>query len=128
MDDVRSVLQEELRHVVGRLRDLGGAFAVGEDSPVLDDDDELTEAGAAAAVGDGEREVTSGVRSRLLERANRLAEALERVRSGQYGACEVCGGDIASARLRAMPEVTTCVACQDAAERVVACRPGSVER
>ena len=127
MDDVQHILQEELQHVVGRLRDLGGAFMVGGGSGVLDDDDEVTEAGAGAAPVEGEREITFSVRSRLLERANRLADALERVRSGEYGTCEVCGCAIAPARLRAMPEVTTCVACQDAVERVT-CRTGSGER
>ena len=124
MDDVQYILQEELQHVVGRLRDLGGAFMVDDSSGVLDDDDEVTEAGAGAAPVEGEREITFSVRSRLLERANRLADALERVRSGEYGTCEVCGCAIAPARLRAMPEVTTCVACQDAVERVT-CRTGS---
>ena len=127
MDDVQYILQEELQHVVGRLRDLGGAFMVDDSSGVLDDDDEVTEAGAGAAPVEGEREITFSVRSRLLERANRLADALERVRSGEYGTCEVCGCAIAPARLRAMPEVTTCVACQDAVERVT-CRTGSGER
>ena len=127
MDDVRGILQEELQHVVGRLRDLGGAFMVDDGSAVLDDDDEVTEAGAGAAPVEGEREITFSVRSRLLERANRLADALERVRSGEYGTCEICGCAIAPARLRAMPEVTTCVACQDAVERVT-CRTGSGER
>ena len=124
MDDVQHILQEELQHVVGRLRDLGGAFMVDDSSGVLDDDDEVTEAGAGAAPIEGEREIIFSMRSRLLERASRLADALERVRSGEYGTCEVCGCAIAPARLRAMPEVTTCVACQDAVERVT-CRTGS---
>jgi DnaK suppressor protein len=127
MDDARNILQEELQHVVGRLRDLGGAFMVDDGSGALDDDDEVTEAGAGAALVEGEREIIFSVRSRLLERANRLADALERVRSGEYGTCEVCGCAIVPARLRAMPEVTTCVACQDAVERVM-CRTGSGER
>jgi len=49
MDDAQKILQEELQHVVGRLRDLGGAFMVNDGSGVLDDDDEVTEAGAGAA-------------------------------------------------------------------------------
>ena len=57
MDDVRGILQEELQHVVGRLRDLGGAFMVDDGSAVLDDDDEVTEAGAGAAPVEGEREI-----------------------------------------------------------------------
>ena len=124
MDDARSILQEQLQHVVGRLRDLGGAFMVDDGSGVLDDDEEVTEAGAGV---EGEREIIFSVRSRLLERANRLADALERVRSGEYGTCEVCGCAIVPARLRVMPEVTTCVACQDAVERMT-CRTGSGER
>jgi DnaK suppressor protein len=127
MDDVRNILQEELQHVIGRLGDLGGAFTMDDPSAVLDDDGEVTEAGAGAAPVEGEREIIFSVRSRLLERANRLADAMERVRSGEYGTCEVCRCDIAPARLRAMPEVTTCVPCQGAVERV-ACRAGSGER
>ena len=56
------------------------------------------------------------VRSRLVERADRLAEALDRLRQGTYGVCEICGDRIAPARLRVLPEVTTCVACQGAEE------------
>ena len=63
-----------------------------------------------------ERELSFTVRGRLVERANRLAEALDRLRSGEYGACQACGSRIAAARLRAMPEVSTCVACQEAEE------------
>jgi RNA polymerase-binding transcription factor DksA len=57
-------------------------------------------------------------RSLLVERANRLAEALERLRGGDYGTCQECGEAIAPARLKAMPEVTTCVRCQDRLEKM----------
>ena len=46
--------------------------------------------------------MTFAVRGLLVERANRLAEALERLRSGDYGVCEVCGEAIGPARLRAI--------------------------
>src|SRR5229473_3468975 len=62
-------------------------------------------------------ELAFEVRGRLVERANRLAEALDRLRFGEYGTCRICGESIAAGRLRAIPEVTTCVACQDAEER-----------
>ena len=42
---------------------------------------------------------------------------LERLREGEYGTCEECSEAIAPARLKAMPEVTTCVRCQDQLER-----------
>lgn len=43
--------------------------------------------------------------------------ALQRVSSGTYGRCVVCGAAIAAARLEAIPEATRCVDCARAAER-----------
>jgi DnaK suppressor protein len=42
--------------------------------------------------------------------------ALERMRSGSYGVCEVCNGKIPLARLNALPYATSCIECQRAAE------------
>ena len=64
-----------------------------------------------------ELEISVATTNLLVERANRLAAALERLREGEYGICEECGEAISPARLRAMPEVTTCVCCQDRLER-----------
>lgn len=43
--------------------------------------------------------------------------ALERMRSGSYGVCEICSGKIPLARLTALPYVTTCIECQRASEQ-----------
>ena len=48
----------------------------------------------------------------LIPEANKLAEALERLRGGEQGICEECGQQIPPARLGATPEVTTCLRCQ----------------
>ncbi|MBW0102394.1 TraR/DksA C4-type zinc finger protein [Pseudonocardia sp. KRD-291] len=40
-----------------------------------------------------------------------LDRAAERLRSGTYGRCEVCGGPIADERLEALPATTTCIGC-----------------
>lgn len=116
MDEVRERIQKELGSVMDRLRQLGGAVvieefpgALGDNSPFADPTEEIQV--------HGEREVSFATRSLLVERANRLAEALERLREGEYGTCEECGEPIAPARLKAMPEVTTCVRCQDKLER-----------
>jgi DnaK suppressor protein len=50
--------------------------------------------------------------SRLTERAQRLRDALTRVSVGEYGVCAECGAGIPAARLLAVPDATTCVACQ----------------
>jgi RNA polymerase-binding transcription factor DksA len=53
-----------------------------------------------------------------MERVTRLSEALDRMSEGAYGTCVECGVAISPARLHAMPEVQTCVRCQDGIERI----------
>jgi DnaK suppressor protein len=43
--------------------------------------------------------------------------ALERMRGGSYGVCEICNGKIPLARLTALPYATTCIECQRASEQ-----------
>ena len=116
MDAIKHALQEQLEETIERLKGMGGAV-VFEDYPGALEDDGQGDAGGDGASITGERELAFDVRGRLVERANRLAEALDRLRFGDYGTCEICGESIAPGRLRAIPEVTTCVVCQDAEER-----------
>lgn len=37
--------------------------------------------------------------------------ALQRIEEGRYGRCENCEGDIAEARLKALPYTTRCIEC-----------------
>ena len=55
--------------------------------------------------------------SRLSDRATRLHIALRRLSTGEYGVCSECGEAISPKRLRALPDVMTCVACQAKLER-----------
>lgn len=50
-------------------------------------------------------------------RLGQIVAALDRMARGEYGDCLACGEPIALARLRARPEATLCVRCQDARER-----------
>ena len=43
--------------------------------------------------------------------------ALERIRTGEYGACDGCGEGIPLARLQALPYATMCIQCQREAEK-----------
>src|SRR5918994_687988 len=54
---------------------------------------------------------------RLSERARRLRIALSRVSDGEYGICAECGDSIPPKRLVAVPDATTCLACQEHLER-----------
>jgi len=116
MDEIRKRLEQELNNAVDRLRRMGGGVvfeefpgAVGDNTPMADEVDVIRV--------NEDREMSFATRSLLVEKANKLAEALERLRGGEYGVCQECGETIAPARLRAMPEVTTCVRCQDRLER-----------
>lgn len=49
-------------------------------------------------------------------RIAQLRAALARLDAGTYGRCASCNGEIAPARLEALPEVTVCIACARSAE------------
>jgi RNA polymerase-binding transcription factor DksA len=116
MDGIRKRLEQDLKGAVGRLRRMGGAVAVEELEGVIGDNtpfaDEVDEIQAAE-----HREIGFATRELLVDRVNRLRAALDRLEVGEYGTCSECGETIAPARLRALPEVETCVRCQDRIER-----------
>jgi DnaK suppressor protein len=117
MEGIRKRLEQDLRSAVGRLRQVGGATALedllgprGEHWAYADEVDEIQ--------ANERREVSFATRELLVDRVNRITAALERLDEGEYGTCVECGENIAPARLRAMPEVMTCVRCQDRLERM----------
>ena len=65
-----------------------------------------------------QQELARVVASRLAERARRLRLALARLEDGEYGVCSGCRAPIPPKRLRALPDTTTCVVCQEQLERV----------
>jgi RNA polymerase-binding transcription factor DksA len=118
MDDVRNRLDQDLKTAISRLRHPGGAAALIAELPWT-----IRDSCSFADEVDGiqaneSREVGWATRELLMERVNRLSAALDRMRDGAYGTCVECGQAISAARLHAMPEVQTCVRCQDGIERV----------
>ena len=116
MKQIRERLERELREAVSRLRRIDTTVAleelpgaIGDNSPFADEVDEIQ--------ANDWREIGFATRSLLVERVHRLRAALDRLAEGEYGLCVECGEPIAPARLRAMPEVQTCVRCQDRLER-----------
>lgn len=117
MISIRERLEQDLQVAVGRLRQMGGAIvveelpgAIGDNSPFADEVDEIQ--------ANESREIGFATRELLVERVNRLSAALDRLNEGDYGTCVECDEAISPARLRAMPEVQTCVRCQDRIERL----------
>jgi DnaK suppressor protein len=64
------------------------------------------------------------------ETLKKIDAALRRLEEGAYGDCSQCGGEIAQARLRALPFAVRCKSCEEAhetaeqRERVLAQRRG----
>jgi DnaK suppressor protein len=115
MNDVRARLDQDLKVAVSRLRRLVGAAAVeerpgtsGNAGPFADEVDGM-QASESLEIGFATREL-------VLERVSRLSAALDRMNEGEYGTCVECDEPISQARLDAMPEVQTCVRCQDRLE------------
>ena len=114
--DIRKRLEMDLKEAVSRLRQMGGAAALeellGQSGERLAYADEVDEIQA-----NERREIGFATRELLVERVNRITAALDRLNDGEYGTCVECGEKIAAARLRALPEVQTCVRCQGLLER-----------
>lgn len=47
-----------------------------------------------------------------------IERALDRIESGEFGACRGCGGDIGFARLEAVPHATLCIECKSNQEKM----------
>jgi DnaK suppressor protein len=62
-------------------------------------------------------EINLILNDRERDKLQAIDEALGRVDDGSYGLCEMCEGDIAEARLLAMPFTRVCVSCQAERER-----------
>ena len=113
MDQIRERLESELKMTAHRLRQVARPeelealpTALGS---IFDDADQIQV--------DQAREMGLMTKGRLVQRANRLVAALRRLERGEYGLCVECGDAIKAARLKALPEVETCLACQDQIER-----------
>ena len=102
-------LDEERARVLAQIEDLSGEFdeivrTVEAESP----DDEHDPDGSTTGF---ERQRVAALLDHARRRLSELDDALERVTTGTYGVCEVCGRPIAAERLEAIPSTTRCVDC-----------------
>lgn len=113
MDEVKARLEQELRTTLARLKQVARPEEIADLPPslgsIFDDGDQIQ--------ADQAREMGIMTKGRLLQRASKLEGALRRLDDGEYGLCVHCGDAIKPARLAALPEVETCLTCQDEIER-----------
>ncbi|HET7341491.1 MAG TPA: TraR/DksA family transcriptional regulator [Methylomirabilota bacterium] len=113
MKELRRRLERERQAAAARLRQMGGQITLEEVATPADSVwDEADHIQASE-----QREMGLMSRERLVERIARLTAALKRIEDGSYGTCVECGKSIGQPRLKAIPEVATCVACQEKIER-----------
>lgn len=65
---------------------------------------------------DTERSFRLRIRDRESRLISKIRQALARIEDGTFGICEVCGEDIALARLKARPVTTFCIGCKNQME------------
>ena len=61
---------------------------------------------------ESDRNFTLRIRDRERKLIAKIKEALERIDTGSYGICEMCGEEISEARLKARPVTTLCIDCK----------------
>ena len=75
--------------------------------------DDQADAGSTALEREQEMSIVKNTRE-MLEQS---IDALRRVKTGHFGACQSCGQGIGKARLQAFPRATHCVICKQREER-----------
>ena len=103
--------EREMRRRVSALRH--GRRSTGGATDIVDRDRASLFDAATAEVVEQHREV---IWLRLADRSRALATAKARIDEGTYGICAICGEQIPSRRLRAIPTATRCVRCQERCE------------
>lgn len=102
--DVRAKLEARLRTLGARIDEI----ETEQRAPLGDDFSDQ-------AVAREDDEALDGIERAALEDIAQTRKAIARIDAGTYGQCVSCGGDIASARLAALPTASLCIDCAQAA-------------
>jgi DnaK suppressor protein len=105
LEKEKSDLQEQLRRLEDRTqgRDPYYAPAAAED---------FDEPGGDAATETLERSLAMATSENLRDMLDNANAALNKMRKGTYGICDVCGKEIPKKRLDALPYATMCLNCR----------------
>lgn len=104
---LRGMLEERRREIHEKLRSLRESMPA--EPPDVRDAEEQS-------VDDFVREVDLTLMQMKSETLKKIDQAIQRLDEGSYGRCEECDGEIAAARLRALPFAALCRGCQEEAE------------
>ncbi len=110
-DELKGMLEQRQREILHDVRSkMRDARVDGAEKPhdVLDPGD--------AAEVDTQEDLEFVLLQMKAETLGKISEALSRLDNGTYGRCVECGGEIAGARLRALPFAVRCKECEEARE------------
>ena len=65
-----------------------------------------------------ERAYTLRMRGRESRLIKKIKQSLQDIEDGEYGICQMCGGDISIARLKARPVARHCIKCKSKMEHL----------
>jgi RNA polymerase-binding transcription factor DksA len=98
LSSLRAQLADEREVIVRQLEELQGSGA-----PAFDDN--FADSGQVAAEQGEARVLANSLHGQLKE----VERALDKMDTGGFGTCEVCGNEIAEPRLEAMPTTRFCI-------------------
>lgn len=107
----------ELREILIRRRDALRKALAGDLSLLRELGQQTSGDMMDAALDAAHEEISSQLAEVESRELGNIENALERMREGQYGACEMCEMGIPMARLQALPYATLCINCQREAEK-----------
>lgn len=109
LNQAETTLQELKQTLLDRVRRL--------DKDVHHREEPLPADFAEQAVELENREVMEALDDDAKYELRQIERALQRLRQGEYESCRLCGEDIPSARLQAIPWATLCISCAAEEER-----------
>ncbi len=118
---------EALRAVLIKRRDALRQALAGDLSSLMELRDQTAGDMVDAALDAAHGEISSQLAEVESRELANVENALERMRAGDYGKCELCENNIPLARLQALPYATTCIDCQREAEKSGGRGRGSVD-
>jgi len=98
--------QNELTRTIDRTHKDIRALADSERGDVIDE-----------SCGNATKEVMFTNYTESRKQLHKIEAALERIDSGEFGICAVCGGPIGLKRLQALPWANNCIECQEQCEQ-----------
>jgi DnaK suppressor protein len=106
-DMLKQMLEDRRREIQDKLRSLRETLPA-EVAEVRDAEEQ--------SVDDFVQEVDFALMEMKSQTLSKIDEAIQRLDDGSYGVCAECGGEIAEARLAALPFAALCRSCQEQQE------------